>query len=219
MATHAIMNILTWILTSPFVLMSLLIEAVGLWGLNSDLSRCLAIIDDTTYIPDGFISALIAAEDHRNAIHPGVDPIAMLRSLAVRVTRNRIEGASTIEQQLVRVATGRYERTLRRKLREQMLALAIVRYRTKREIAAAYLEIAHYGTAHNGLNVLAHSRATSIDFDNHDFVISAVARLKYPEPLRPTEAWREKVSQRVLYIENRLSRLNNDKFKQALTAP
>ena len=57
------------------------------------------------------------------------------------------EGASTIEQQLVRVLTNDYERTLKRKLKEIYLASHLRKYADKETIAIAYLDIAYYGGA------------------------------------------------------------------------
>ncbi|QWC50546.1 transglycosylase domain-containing protein [Pectobacterium atrosepticum] len=48
----------------------------------------------------------------------------------LRLTQNVIQGGSTIDQQLVRTLTGRYERTLRRKIREQAIAI-LLNYKIK----------------------------------------------------------------------------------------
>lgn len=113
----------------------------------SDIERCLHVIDTSgDVIPQRFIEALIVAEDRRNAVHPGVDPIAMIRAVVARMKYNKIEGGSTIEQQFVRAVSGRQERSLQRKIREQALAIAVLRRRSKSQIAAAYLSVAFYGS-------------------------------------------------------------------------
>src|SRR5690242_20336233 len=68
---------------------------------------------------------LVSGEDHRHGRHHGFDLIAIARAVWRRIARGKYEGASTIEQQLVRVITGRYERTLRRKVREIGLAMLL----------------------------------------------------------------------------------------------
>ena len=78
----------------------------------------------------------------------------MIRALSVRIRHGTIQGASTIEQQFVRVMSGRYERSVARKLREQALAIAISRRREKKQVAAAYLSVAFYGSARRGVSGL-----------------------------------------------------------------
>src|SRR5262245_48824952 len=52
---------------------------------------------------------LISGEDHRFFRHRGIDPIAICRSIWRGVVLGRREGASTIEMQVVRVVSGRFE--------------------------------------------------------------------------------------------------------------
>ena len=91
------------------------------------------------------IKYLIAAEDHRYYFHPGADIIAIFRAIYKNVFFHKHKGASTIEQQLVRVLTNDYERTLKRKLKEIYLASHLRKYADKETIAIAYLDIAYYG--------------------------------------------------------------------------
>src|SRR5690606_20512217 len=93
---------------------------------------------------------LVSAEDHRHRLHPGFDVIAIARAVWRRLSRGSCEGASTIEQQIVRVVTGRYERTYRRKLREIALAILVANSFPKAILPAIYLRIAYYGWRMNG---------------------------------------------------------------------
>ncbi len=68
---------------------------------------------------------LVSGEDHRHGWHPGFDIVAILRAVWRRLFFGSREGGSTIEQQLVRTITGRYERTFCRKLREIFLAMLV----------------------------------------------------------------------------------------------
>ena len=110
MATNVILRVSLMILATPFLSFSRLAEVVNLWNLKTDLAICLQTIDKKLPqpIPGKFIQALVAAEDRRNAFHPGVDPIGIARAILARVGERR-QGASTIEQQFVRVVTGHYE--------------------------------------------------------------------------------------------------------------
>lgn len=193
------------ILTAPFVGLSRVAEFLDLWGLQRDIQSCLTVIDDTADIfLEPFMSALIVAEDRRNTLHPGVDPIAIARALLVRLFRGQIQGASTIEQQFVRVVSGRYERTMRRKVREQALAIAVARRRSKVRIATAYLSIATYGSSCKGIGGLRSRCGHDLAAADLYTVLAMVSRLKYPEPWNPSQSWRLKLRNRVEYVRERL---------------
>lgn len=124
---------------------------------------------------------LISGEDHRHGAHAGFDLIAIARALWQRMKGKR-EGASTIEQQIVRVLTGRFELTIRRKLREILLASLLAYHFRKEVLPALYLRIGYYGWRMNGLTQACHrlridQRAMSL----HE-AAAIVARLKYPDP-------------------------------------
>ncbi len=196
---------------------------MNLWNVREDVGRCLKVID--TYvglIPNRFIGALVAAEDHRSPIHPGVDPIAMIRAGFVRFKCNQIEGASTIEQQLVRTVTGRYERSVFRKIREQAIAISVCRRRSKRQskrqIANAYLAVAYYGSGYVGLAGLKKCCGGELDCADSRAILSAIARLKYPKPLLPGQRWRQKIDRRVQYIAERMPEAANKPFQLILAS-
>ena len=73
------------------------------------------------------VAALIAAEDRRFFRHAGIDFGRTLRAALGWFLGRRSGGGSTVEQQLVRVLTGRMERTLGRKLREILAAAGVGR--------------------------------------------------------------------------------------------
>lgn len=209
MATYIVLKSVLRVLSAPFVIASYVFERLDLRELKSDLVQCLNVVDEAETIPDSFVLTLIAAEDHRSSLHPGVDPVAIVRALVVQLTTGHIQGASTIEQQLVRVATGYYAKTLRRKLREQMLATALSRRRSKSSIAAAYLSIAFYGSRKYGAAALRDACGGNLKNANQEIISSMIARLKYPEPTRPSSNWHYKIARRSAYITTRLKRSNN----------
>src|ERR671922_514398 len=53
-------------------------------------------------IATSFKDAVIAIEDHRYYLHPGVDPIALTRATFYNVRSDGTQGGSTITQQLAR---------------------------------------------------------------------------------------------------------------------
>ena len=109
--------------------------------------------DDCTGCPSIFAQELlISGEDHRFFGHGGIDLIAVGRAVWRGVVYRRREGASTIEMQVVRVVSGRYERTLRRKVWEMALATLVTREIPKKALPAMYLRLGYFGWRMNGAN-------------------------------------------------------------------
>lgn len=92
-------------------------------------------------IPDRITQAVLAIEDRRFYDHPGVD---IIRSVGAVVTNLRgdtpyLVGGSTITQQLVKNFFLTSEKSYRRKLMEQFMALVLERRASKDEILELYL--------------------------------------------------------------------------------
>ncbi len=106
-------------------------------------------------VPRHVIDAVLAAEDVRFWSHPGVDVKAVLRAARANYRAGRVvSGASTITQQLARNLLPEEigdERSLRRKVREALLALALERKASKATILTAYLDLVFLGRNAYGL--------------------------------------------------------------------
>jgi membrane carboxypeptidase/penicillin-binding protein PbpC len=124
---------------------------------------------------------LISGEDHRFFTHGGIDLFAIGRA-AWRTLRGHPEGASTIEMQVVRVVSGRYERSVMRKFQEMALATLVTRVVPKAALPAIYLRIGYYGWRMIGLNAACHRQHIDARFLSPVAAAELVARLKYPEP-------------------------------------
>lgn len=199
---------------------SLLLEAFTPKGMRLDLDRCLALIQSHgNSIPNSFIEALIIAEDHRSSLHPGIDAIALARALWVRVKTGRVHGASTIEQQYVRVVSNRYERTILRKLREQIIALMLSRRVDKKTIASAYLSIAFYGSGFIGIEGLKSKFGQDLSKVPFLQILRTVAQLKYPCPRNPSAEWHSKVSARVEALLIRIDSTANKRLQPTAKWP
>jgi penicillin-binding protein 1B len=107
-------------------------------------------------IPTRMIEAVLAIEDRRYYSHPGVDPIRMVGALFTNTFGNRpyLEGASTITQQLARnfffpeemaVEQQTGQRSIRRKLMEQFMAVVLSVKTTKQQILELYLNDVYLG--------------------------------------------------------------------------
>jgi membrane carboxypeptidase/penicillin-binding protein len=125
---------------------------------------------------------LISGEDHRFFNHGGIDPIAVCRALWRGVMLRRPEGASTIEMQVIRVVSGRYERTASRKVREMALATLVTLEIPKDVLPAVYLRLGYFGWRMNGFAVACQHMALRADSLTPIETARLVARLKYPQP-------------------------------------
>jgi penicillin-binding protein 1A len=108
------------------------------------------------YIPERLRRAVIAVEDVRFFEHPGLDYIGMLRAAWTNVRRGgKVEGASTITQQLARSLFLSSERTFDRKVRELILAYKMELVLTKEQILELYLNQIYFGQGAYGVATAA----------------------------------------------------------------
>ncbi|MES2055652.1 MAG: PBP1A family penicillin-binding protein [Pseudomonadota bacterium] len=107
-------------------------------------------------IPAVMRDAMVAVEDRRFRSHPGVDPVGVLRAvklaLANRGTDKRLQGASTITQQVARTIFLSNKYDFGRKVREAILALAIERKFSKDQILELYLNKVYFGGGAYGID-------------------------------------------------------------------
>lgn len=143
---------------------------------------------------------LVTGEDHRFYSHFGIDFIAVCRAIWRTVVCGRREGASTIEMQLVRVLTGRYERILSRKIREAFLAVLLSGAIPKSDISRYYLYVAYYGTWMQGFTRAIKKLGIKVCEMNMTQAASLAARLKYPEPRRMSDKRRSQINVRTDYL-------------------
>jgi len=101
-------------------------------------------------IPIVVEDALLAIEDMRFYDHYGVDPYRILGVVVRNVTTGRLEGASTITQQLAKNLFLYKDRTYTRKVNEWMVALQIERFYTKRQILEMYMNYVFLGAGSYG---------------------------------------------------------------------
>src|SRR5215831_1534418 len=89
-------------------------------------------------IPPVMKNAILAVEDARFYDHVGIDPIRIVGAVWKNLTSNRVEGGSTLTQQLAKNLFLTREQTYTRKVNEWVLALQIERYYTKNQIMELY---------------------------------------------------------------------------------
>lgn len=110
-------------------------------------------------IPKTLTQAVIATEDVRFFEHPGLDYIGILRAAWTNIRHGgkKVEGASTITQQLARSLFLSAERSYDRKLRELILAYKMEAVSTKEQILETYLNQIYFGQGSYGVASAAQS--------------------------------------------------------------
>ncbi|MBW4514442.1 MAG: PBP1A family penicillin-binding protein [Timaviella obliquedivisa GSE-PSE-MK23-08B] len=103
-------------------------------------------------MPKVLAEAFISSEDTDFYSHSGIDYQAIARaSLANLFAGKVVEGASTITQQLSRIAFLDQERSLARKAREALLAQKMERELSKDQILESYLNLVYLGSGAYGV--------------------------------------------------------------------
>jgi len=142
-------------------------------------------------IPTVMVDAMVSTEDKRFYLHPGVDPIGMARAAWVALERRgsgrRWQGASTITQQVTRNIFLNNSYSWGRKVREMVLALALERKFSKRQILELYLNKVYFGGGAYGIDAASRKffghPATSLDLPEAAIVAGLV---KAPSSYSPT---------------------------------
>ena len=96
--------------------------------------------------------AVLAMEDTRFHDHMGVDPLGIARAVFVNLTTGRLQGGSTLTQQLAKNLFLNSERTLRRKVLEVFYAASLENELSKDQLVELYLSEVYLGH-HRGVPI------------------------------------------------------------------
>jgi penicillin-binding protein 1B len=97
-------------------------------------------------IPKVMVDAVLSAEDKHFFLHPGIDPIGLLRAAFVDLKDLRYEqGSSTLTMQLARTMLLSTERSWRRKAAELFITLHLEQKLTKKQIFEYYANSIYLG--------------------------------------------------------------------------
>jgi len=125
-------------------------------------------------IPDKVINSFLSAEDKNFFSHPGVDAKGILRAIFKNIKNisqnKRLEGASTITQQVAKNFLLTNEVSIKRKVKEAILAFRIERAYTKQRILELYLNQIYLGQGTYGI------AAASLEYFD-----KSIKELSYPE--------------------------------------
>lgn len=180
------------------------------------------IVPKREMVPE-LVSAIIATEDADFYRHGGINPKAILRAaLKDALARKKVEGASTLTQQLAKLLFLTPEKSWRRKINEALLAVQIEKDFTKDQIFELYANQVYFG--HGAYGVEAASR---LYFGKHakDLTLPEAAAIagignrpgSYSPILNPEAAKRRR--NHVLYRLLDEKYITREQYQQAINAP
>jgi len=124
-----------------------------LYEIYADQNRTIVALSE---LPDTLKKATIAIEDKDFYKHKGVNPVGgILRAVKETILKQKLQGGSTITQQLVKNALLTSERTVSRKIKEIILATWTETIYTKDQILEMYLNQVSYGGTAWGIEAAA----------------------------------------------------------------
>ena len=127
----------------------------GSGELIQDFSSEKRIFIPYNSIPKKVINSFLSAEDKNFFEHPGIDAKGVLRAVIKNISNvinsKRLEGASTITQQVAKNFLLTNEVSLQRKLKEAILAFRIERSLSKQRILELYLNQIYLGQGSYGI--------------------------------------------------------------------
>ena len=123
--------------------------------LVADFSKEKRVFVPYSSIPKNVINAFLSAEDKNFFSHPGVDAKGVLRAIVNNISNiifsKRLEGASTITQQVAKNFLLTNEVSINRKIKEAILAFRIERALSKERILELYLNQIYLGSGAYGV--------------------------------------------------------------------
>jgi len=178
-------------------------------------------------VPEHLIDAVLAVEDQRFETHSGIDFRRIAGAMLANLRAGRVaQGGSTLTQQLVKNFFLTPERTVRRKLREAVMALLVEARYDKDAILEAYLNEIYLGqrgsTAVHGVGEAAHlyfgKPANRLSIAESGLIAAIIQSPNGISPYRdPVRATRRR--NLVLELMKQQGRLDARGFEQARNEP
>lgn len=182
-------------------------------------------IDMPSYVAD----TLLAIEDHRYYLHPGVDPVGIARSIWVDLVKGKkAQGGSTVTMQLARNMFLTHEKTYIRKIKEIAISANLELRYTKQELADMYMNKVYFGHGKYGIESAARFYFGKTTMRNGELPTINLAEtavlvglLKAPEHYSPykNKELAERRQSTVLNRMNTLGWITDTELEQALNTP
>ena len=170
-------------------------------------------------IPKIVINSFLSAEDKNFFDHPGIDAKGVLRAIIKNISNilnsKRLEGASTITQQVAKNFLLTNEVSLQRKLKEAILAFRIERSLSKERILELYLNQIYLGQGSYGIAAASLEYFDkSVDELNYEEAALLAALPKAPSRYNPYKNETIAKFRRDLVLKNLLENkyINKTKF-------
>ena len=193
----------------------------GSGELIQDFSSEKRIFIPYNSIPKIVINSFLSAEDKNFFEHPGIDAKGVLRAIIKNISNiinsKRLEGASTITQQVAKNFLLTNEVSLQRKLKEAILAFRIERSLTKERILELYLNQIYLGQGSYGIAAASLEYFDkSIDELNYEEAALLAALPKAPSRYNPYKNEKVAKFRRDLVLKNLLENeyISETKFKR-----
>jgi 1A family penicillin-binding protein len=191
-----------------------------LYKIYKDENRTLVTLDS---LPSHVKNAFLAAEDKDFYRHKGFSISGTLRAVYKNLTNNKSEGGSTITQQLVKNTLLNNEKTLTRKIKELILAVAVEFTFDKDKIFEMYLNQVGFGGPAYGIQEAARQY---FNIDAKDLSLSQSAFLaglpQAPSTYSPFGDQPQLAKERQLFVLNqmlKLNMINTTDYQLALASP
>lgn len=182
--------------------------------------------EDRKYISLNHVSrnlqmSVVAIEDSRFFSHFGFDILRMGKAVLTVINPfSPVHGASTITQQLVKLTLLSPERTLKRKLTEIVMAVALETEYPKSKILEFYLNTVYLGHRNYGVENAAlnyfHKSTSNLTLAESAFIAGLI---KKPEGYSPFVNLKKARTRQVLVLKRMLALkwISGDQYKQAVT--
>lgn len=182
-----------------------------------DIHRTRIVLNDISPL---LRQATLAAEDDKFYEHHGIALTGIVRGLILKpLSGSRVQGGSTITQQLIKNSILTPERTLQRKVKEAVLAIELEQRFTKDQIFEMYLNDIPYGSQAYGVEAAAQAFfGTSAKNITLVQAATLAALPQAPSYYSPYGSHIEDLKARQHYILSRMVSLNMIKPEEAAAA-
>jgi len=171
-------------------------------------------------IPGKMIETLIATEDTSFFEHSGFNVEAIFRALIKDIKAGKkVEGASTITQQLVKMIYLSREKKIKRKIKELLIATKIEQILSKNEILERYFNQVYLGHGYYGIKTASegyfHKPLNKLTLKE---IAMIIALPKAPSFYDPTKRYNQNIARANIILKRlyKLGWITQDEYKKAV---